>query len=187
MPSLDNDGRNSSVLVLSINTSTDSVATLRVHIHGLFNTQNSALVEVLDRFIMQNFSAPLEAEGGELPLIPYATLIGGLLYFLCSSTGVTESVQTFRDGMGIENEYLGYNLLAHLRYFLLCRLHELVGNVLEAIRFEDPFGVHRSWCSHAYVAAVISHCEIVHFRRSLRNGYLRNCVRRCFVLASSRS
>jgi hypothetical protein len=177
LPSLDNDGLDSSTLTLRITTSTGSVATLLLYVAGRFTTQNKALVEVLDQFIMQNFSAPLEAEGGELPLIANATLTGGFLYLLCSSRGATELVQTFRDGIGVGNECFEYNLEAHFRYFLICRLRELVDGLLGAIRFEDPFGAYSSWCSHAYAAAVISHCEISHFRSSLRNGHLRNCVR----------
>jgi hypothetical protein len=135
------------------------------------------LVEHFDHFISLHFSAKLEAKGGESRLIPTASLAGGYLQLLCSVSQTTEYVQTSRNGLHVENEYSGYNLEAHYKYFLVCRLRELIDIVLNAIRLEDPLNQYPYWCSNAYAAAVILRSEVEHFKCSLRNGSLQNYVR----------
>lgn len=176
LASIDSQGADLNILTLRISTSAKSTNTIVLHISGPFTPQNREVVEALDRFIQENFSAKLDAKDGETTYIADAALIGGYLYLLCSSRGASEYATTTQDGFPIGNQYTGYNLDAHFKYFLVCRIRELVNTVLDAIRFEDQLKQYPHLCSNAYAAAVIAEKEINQFRSSLRNGWLKPCV-----------
>ena len=89
---------------------------------------------------------------------------------------MAEAANTSRDGLEIENEYSGYNLAAHFKYTLVCWLQELIGEVLNVLRFEDQSLELPYWCSDAYAAGVILHREMDYFKSSIRNGHLREHV-----------
>ena len=122
------------------------------------------------------FSAQLEAKVGPSQLISSAALAGGYACLLCSVTQVTEQVTTLQGGYEAQNEHNGYHLEAQFKYVLLCRLRELINEVLEAIRFEDPTNDYPYECSNAYAAAVILRYELDHFKSNIRNGSLRKHV-----------
>jgi hypothetical protein len=109
-------------------------------------------------------------------LISTSSLAGGYTHLLCSVITITEAANTSRDGLEIENEYNGYNLAAHFKYILVCRLQELIGEILNVLRFEDQGLELPYWCSDAYAAGVILRREMDYFKSSIRNGHLREHV-----------
>lgn len=109
-------------------------------------------------------------------MISTSSLVGGYTHLLCSVITVTEAANTSRDGLEVENEYNGYNLAAHFKYILVCRLQELIGGILNVLRLEDRGLELPYWCSDAYAAGVILRREMDYFKSSIRNGHLREHV-----------
>jgi hypothetical protein len=124
----------------------------------------------------REFSADLKARNEDSQLISKSTLAGGFIHLLCSLVTVTEAATTSRNGWEVENEYTAYNIAAHFKYILICRLQELVGEILNIFRFEDQ-GLELPHChSDAYAAGVILRCEVEYFQNSIKNGHLRKHV-----------
>lgn len=91
----------------------------------------------------REFSADLKARDGDSQLISKSTLAGGFMHLLCSLVTVTEAATTSRNRWEVEKEYTAYNIAAHFKYILICRLQELVGEILNILRFED-----QAWNCH---------------------------------------
>lgn len=124
----------------------------------------------------RKFSADLKAKEEDSPIVSRSTLAGGFMHLLCSVVTVTEAANTLQDGWEVENEYTAYNIAAHLKYILICRLEGLVGGILETLRSEDQGLGLPYWRSNAYAAGVILHCEMKYFNNSIKNGHLRKHV-----------
>jgi len=173
--SLDATGGDSNTLSLHITPSIGPVVEFSQLISGTYNTHNEVVMDGLDG-LGRKFSADLKAKDGDSQLVSTSALAGGFMYLLCSAVRVTEAANTSRDGWEVENEYTAYNIAAHFKYILICRLQELVGQILNTLRFEDPgleLPYHRS---DAYAAGVILRCEVDYFKNSIKNGHLRNHV-----------
>lgn len=175
LSSLSTEGLDSSTFSLRISTSTGWVIDTSGDIYGPFSVQNKTVVAWLDSLARQ-FSADLDAKEGEGKLIATSALIGGYAFLLCSMTGVTEEASTTRDGFPTVNEYNGYNLEVHFKCVLICRIQELLNEILNAARIEDPENMLNYWCSHAHAAAVIARTELHYFKSNIRNGSLRDNV-----------
>jgi hypothetical protein len=149
-----------------------------LHINGLFATNNELLIRSLDE-IGREFSVGLKDKVGESRLISLASLAGGYLSMACSFSrkDIHEQVRTYLDDSAIDNEFSDYKVYLHFRYLLVCRFSELAEQILAAIRQADPDTMDRSTCWNRYAAAVILHCEVHHFKDSLKNGLLSKSVR----------
>lgn len=84
--------------------------------------------------IARKFSPNLKAKDGLSQLIEKAALVGGYLHLLCSVVHTTDEGQTVWDGMHGANDYNGYNLEAHYKLLLICRLCELMNEIMDARR-----------------------------------------------------
>lgn len=118
-------------------------------------------------------------------MVAKAAMAGAYLDLICSIKDISERTQTFQGGNVVENAYTGYNLEAHFKYLLICRLRELMQEVMEAARGQDLTRQETSQRGDAYAAAVVLYHEIGHFRRSVRNGFLQNHVCPCSISLSS--
>ncbi|CZR67030.1 uncharacterized protein PAC_16929 [Phialocephala subalpina] len=142
------------------------------HIDAPFNVRNVMLVTWFDGIVRENSTLKIHGKGRYAQAVENAVLLGGYIYMLCSSSRITEDVQTTRDGAISPNEMVHYALYVHFQYFVLCRLLELMNQTLDIIRFEDPEKQHSAYTQAGYASALILRYEVDHFRRSLRNGPL---------------
>lgn len=111
---------------------------ISLKIEGGFDTKNNALISSLDRASKTRFVADLQSKHGEPELVGKAVLARGYLRFICSAIEPSERVQTFGEGVVMRNSHDGYSLGAHLKYLLVSRLGELIQELLDAFRLEDP-------------------------------------------------
>lgn len=174
----DTHNLDSGSLILRIRPPNETSLNLTLPLCGPFTTQNLNLIKVLDEFIETHFSARLLGKTGCL-LIGKASLAGGYLYFLCSTVRVVELENNTEDHVNVGNG-LGHNLGAEVKYLLVCRLVELVSEILEAIRPQHNRIRGWDWSSNAYAASVVLHYELYYFKCAVRNGVLKNNVRMSF-------
>jgi hypothetical protein len=127
----------------------------------------------LDAMVKMNLTASIRAKDNFSKTINNAALAGGYTHLLCSSIGAGNgSITTILDGVQVENDYIEYNLLLHFRYLVFTRLRELVADILETVRFQDPKDEYPAYTLDAYAASAVLRHELEYFRRSLRNGKL---------------
>ncbi|CZR67033.1 uncharacterized protein PAC_16932 [Phialocephala subalpina] len=174
LSTLDLCGIDSGTLTLRIHPPIGAPLRLDLPLGGPFTTQNVTVIQPLDKFIEEHFSATLRGKKAECQLIDNASLAGGYLCFLCATTVVAEVVQTARDGINVFNEFNAYNLEAHFRYILVCRLFDLMSGTLEATEPQVASHDEVDWSSDAYSAAAVLHCELNYFTESLQHGLLRH-------------
>jgi hypothetical protein len=137
-----------------------------------FDTQNKALIQWLDTMVQECLTISLEDSNEYCEAVSRATLAGGYAHLLCSPIRAMEQVQTIRDGNKVQNELTSYNLHRHFQYLVICRLHELLQDLLVAVRFKDPEKDFLEYTSDAFASAGIVRYEIGYFKRTLRNGEL---------------
>jgi hypothetical protein len=182
--SLDSQDFDSRALHFNITSSIGGKADIDFSIenYAQFSIENRPLIATLDDKVRRCFTAQLDAREGDLTLISDATLAGGYASMLFSVGQITEYVQTFRDGVPVDNEHHGHNLDAHCKILLASRLGELVEEVMAAIRHEHVGSDSMHYVSNAFAAAVILQCELGHFKGSLRNGFLSRQVKSTYPL-----
>lgn len=158
-------------VVLKSSVGVESKVSLKIQ--GQFDTSNKELAAALD-WAVNNISEELRSKKGEKPLIQQASLAIGYLHVLCSTTAISEHVFTWIDGDLAPNVHKEYNLAAHFKFLVVCRLVELVSDLLAQIRLENGAGDARGmrWGSNAYAAACILRYEILGFRSRLRESNL---------------
>ena len=150
-------------------------------IYGCVDFSNRALATSFDEVIRGGFSANVKARKGEPPLMETGALVGGYLHLLCSVKYTTEHVQTLVGGILVNNDHTRYKLEAQIMYFLVWRAEQLINELLDIIRLEDPSRppeqlLEWGWACNAYAAAVVLYHEIDYFRMSLRHGALSQHV-----------
>jgi hypothetical protein len=142
------------------------------NITGLFNTQDTVFMDLLDTMALDALHTRLEDKKALYHAIHNVSLICGYVHLLCSTSFVTELVRTTRDGIPSANEHGQYNLHTHLQFIIFSRMCELLTTSLEDIRFEDSKEEDQERDLNAFAAAAILRYSIAYFRRSLRHGYL---------------
>jgi hypothetical protein len=186
LSSLTTEGLGWSNFGLHLTTSTGRDMITSADTSGPFTTQNEAITTWLDQLARQ-FSPNLKAKEGDCNLISNSALIGGYLFLLCSMAGVNEQVEIFRDGFATENKHNGYNLEVHFKYLLICRIQELLDQILNAARIQDLQNERKYLCSNAYAATVVARTELHYFKGGIRNGSLRDNVSQQFSISTFRS
>lgn len=166
-------------LTLRIRLPNGTTIQLILPLGGPFTTQNLDLIQVLDEFIEKHFSARLLGKTGCF-LVGKASLTGGYLHFLCSTAEVVEVEESAEDHVKVENSPGDHILGAKVKYLLVCRLVELVSELLKAIRPQQDLNRGRDWISNAYAASVVLHYELYYFKCGVRSGLLKNNVRMSF-------
>jgi hypothetical protein len=146
-----------------------------VVISGDFNTHNLGVRKPLDTEIRHSLSATLKTTEVNVSIIAKACTACGYAAFLCSITKVTETSYTAMNGVEVANDYQHPNLKALFRDFVICRLRELINQVMEAARTIHT-NQNQQDCSNAYVASAILYCELKYFKENLEDGHLRTLV-----------
>ncbi|PVH81050.1 hypothetical protein DL98DRAFT_514957 [Cadophora sp. DSE1049] len=167
MPALDTEGADNNLLNVHVDSSSGRIADFSVTFSGTFSTQNDSFS--FDSFIQDHFSSGIEPVLTEFCAVRNATLASGFANLFCSITSVGEEATTELDGQHTENEYDLHNLGPHFKYYLICRLRELVDSVILAIRFEDGTNEHGAYCADAYAGASILYRKLKCLITSLKN------------------
>ena len=134
----------------------------------------------LDSYIRRLFSANLkEAAEANFPVIPDAMTACGYITIFCSVTRVKETSYTAQNGVKVENTWQHSNLEALFRDFCVCRLRELIEQVMDAARTVVT-NQNQQFCANAYAASAILYYELKTFKEKLDHGHLRNLVSQYF-------
>ena len=99
----------------------------------------------------------------------------GYIAFICSVTEVKEKSYTSQDGFRVENTWHHSNLKALVRDFCVCRLQELIEEIMGAARTVST-NRNQQLCANAYAASAILYYELKHFKEKLEHDYLRTLV-----------
>jgi hypothetical protein len=146
-----------------------------VTISGDFTTHNLGVRKLLDTQIRHSLSANIKATEVNVSIIAKACTACGYAAFLCSITKVTETSYTAMNGVEVANSYQHDNSNALLRDFIVCRLRELINQVMEAARTIHT-NQNQQECSNAYVASAILHYKLKYIKENLEDGHLRILV-----------
>lgn len=166
MPSLDTNNEDTSILRIQISEfdinsrKKNDPFTGSLDFCGPFTTENILLIRKNDD-IARRFSPNIKTKDKLSELIETAALAGGHLHLLCSVVRATEKGQTFLDGIQGMNDYDSYNLEAHYKVLLICRLQQLIDEVMGSIR-------DRVNCEYAFAAATILRNQLSYFISSLK-------------------
>ena len=142
-----------------------------------FAIQSKEMISSIDG-LARRFSAEVKAKKGDSQLISASALTGGYLHLLCSVIQVIEHADTTRDGLQVDNDFTGYNIEAHFKCLLICRLQQLMGGILEANRLGDQENEPTYSSANAYAAAVVLRRELNYFKGHIRDGSLHEAVSR---------
>jgi len=146
-----------------------------VIISGDFTTHNRGVRKLLDTETRHSLSANIKATEVNVSIIAKACTACGYATFLCSITKVTETSYTAMNGVEVANSYQHDNSNALLRDFIVCRLRELIDQVMEAARTIHT-NQNQQECSNAYVASAILYYKLKNIKENLEDGHLRTLV-----------
>jgi hypothetical protein len=160
-------------LDLDISTQTAECAKIEISLKfpGPFTHHNPQMIVMLDTEVFKHFSAKLNANDGFSSLVSTAALAGGYLYLFCccSDSRIRAQVRTLEKDDIVLNDYTEDYLKLSFRRVLLCRIQQLINEVMVAIRFRSDM--------QSYAAGAVAHVETAFFQASLRNGELSQQVR----------
>ncbi|KAN0104753.1 hypothetical protein V8E51_010498 [Hyaloscypha variabilis] len=175
--SLDTRGINTNDLHVYVKSSTEQRFDFYppITIAGEFNTQNPGVREPFDSHVRHLFSANLRPSEAEFSIIETAMTACGYLAMLCSVTEVMETSYTSENGIMVQNTWQHSNLEALFGDFCVCRLRELIEQVMDAARTVVT-NENQQYCSNAYTASALLYYELKYFKASLKHGHLRTLI-----------
>jgi hypothetical protein len=135
---------------------------------GPLDESNMELITSLDSLICPNFCAGLRDKDETSHLVQHATMVGGYLQVLCSTSNMFAHVPESAHARTQENESSSLQHVLSLRWIFISRIRRLVDQLMTSIRLPYRSHITDRQAMIAYAACAVLQVEVEYFVNLLK-------------------